>query len=175
MPTAIILQFIGTFGVWMLAERIGLSAVLTMVCFAVIAARRAPALTPARLRVPSYAVWETVVFVLNVLAFVFIGLQIRPILEALDPAARTRYFSVAGAVLLTVIVVRIAWVMTYNAVVRWRIRRVRLSSAAADAARRRVARRPDHLVVRHARHRHAGGGARASARTPAQRRFRFAI
>jgi CPA1 family monovalent cation:H+ antiporter len=33
--------------------------------------------TPARIRVPSYAVWETMVFVLNVLAFVFIGLQIR--------------------------------------------------------------------------------------------------
>jgi len=28
-----------------------------------------PHRTPARLRIPSYAVWETVVFVLNVLAF----------------------------------------------------------------------------------------------------------
>ena len=78
VPTAIILQFISTFGVWILAERIGLSGVLTMVCYAVAIARRAPELTPARIRVPSYAVWDTVVFVLNVLAFVFIGLQIRP-------------------------------------------------------------------------------------------------
>ena len=31
---------------------------------------------PARLRVASYAVWETVVFVLNVLAFILIGLQL---------------------------------------------------------------------------------------------------
>ena len=85
VPTAVILQFISTFGVWILAERIGLSAVLTMVCYAVTVSRRAPAWTPASLRVPSYAVWETVVFVLNVLAFVFIGLQIRPILAALDP------------------------------------------------------------------------------------------
>ncbi|HEY3045511.1 MAG TPA: sodium:proton antiporter [Vicinamibacterales bacterium] len=123
VPTSIILQFIGTFGVWILADRIGLSGVLTMVCYAVAIARRAPELTPARIRIPSYAVWDTVIFVLNVLAFVFIGLQIRPILTSLDPIVRTRYLYVAGAVLLTVIVVRIVWVMTFNAFVRWRDRR----------------------------------------------------
>src|SRR6185295_250098 len=83
-----------------------------------------PARTPARIRIPSYAVWETVVFLLNVLAFVFIGLQIRPILDSLDPTARGRYFAVAGAVLVTVILVRIAWHMSFNAVIRWRERRV---------------------------------------------------
>jgi len=86
-------------------------------------ARTAPERIPARIRIPSYAVWETVVFMLNVLAFVFIGLQLRPILASLDPAARGRYFAVAGAVLITVIVVRIAWHMSFNAVVRWRERR----------------------------------------------------
>ena len=86
VPTAIILQFISTFGIWILADRIGLSGVLTMVCFAVATARRAPELVPARIRIPSYAVWDTMVFVLNVLAFVFIGLQIRPILTSLEPA-----------------------------------------------------------------------------------------
>ena len=91
VPTTIILQFVTTFGVWILADRIGLSGVLTMVCFAMTVARTAPERTPARIRIPSYAVWETVVFVLNVLAFVFIGLQIRPILESLEPAVRGRY------------------------------------------------------------------------------------
>jgi Na+/H+ antiporter len=123
VPTAIILQFVSTFGVWILADRIGLSGVLTMVCYAISVARTAPERTPARIRIPSYAVWETVVFMLNVLAFAFIGLQIRPILASLEPAARGRYFAVAAAVLLTVIVVRIAWHMSFNAVIRWRDRR----------------------------------------------------
>jgi len=123
VPTAIILQFVITFGVWIVADLIGLSGVLTMVCYAIAVARTAPERTPARIRIPSYAVWETVVFLLNVLAFVFIGLQIRPILEALEPAARGRYFAVAAAVLVTVIVVRMAWHMSFNAVVRWRDRR----------------------------------------------------
>ena len=123
VPTAIILQFVSTFGVWILADRIGLSGVLTMVCYAVTVARTAPERTPARIRIPSYAVWETVVFVLNVLAFVFIGLQIRPILATLAPADRGRYFAVAAAVLVTVIVVRVAWHMSFNAFIRWRERR----------------------------------------------------
>ena len=122
-PTSIILQFIGAFFVWILAERLGLSSVLTTVSFAIAAARRAPERTPARLRLPSYAVWDTAVFLLNVLAFVFIGLQLRPILASLEPDMRTRYLFVAGAVLLTVIVVRIVWVMIHTTILRWKIRR----------------------------------------------------
>ena len=123
VPSTIILQFVTTFGVWILAEHIGLSGVLTMVCYAVTVARTAPARIPARARIPSYAVWETAVFALNILAFIFIGLQIRPILASLEAGDRGRYAAVAVAVLVTVIVVRLAWHMSFNAVVRWRDRR----------------------------------------------------
>jgi monovalent cation/hydrogen antiporter len=123
VPTAIIMQFLTTFGVWILADRIGLSGVLTMVCYAIMVARIAPARTPAWIRIPTYAVWETVVFALNILAFIFIGLQIRPILDSLEAAKRGEYFVVAGAVLLTVILVRPAWHMFFNAIVRWKNRR----------------------------------------------------
>jgi CPA1 family monovalent cation:H+ antiporter len=123
VPTAIILQFIGTFGVWMVAERVGLSGVLTTVCCAMAVARTAPERISARTRISTNAVWQTVIFALNILAFIFIGLQVRPILESLEAADRGRYFAVAGAVLLTVIVVRFAWHMSFNAVIRWRHRR----------------------------------------------------
>ena len=123
VPSAIILQFVSTFGVWIFAEHLGLSGVLTMVCYAVTVARWSPERTPARTRVPTYAVWETVVFALNVLAFIFIGLQIRPILDSLGDAERSRYPVVAIAVLATVIAVRPAWHMAFNAVIRWRHRR----------------------------------------------------
>jgi CPA1 family monovalent cation:H+ antiporter len=122
VPTMIILQFVSTFGVWIFAEQIGLSGVLTTVCCAMAVARTGPERIPARNRIPTSAVWETVVFALNILAFIFIGLQIRPIFESLEPEDRARYFAVAGAVLVTVIVVRIAWQMSFNAVVRWRHR-----------------------------------------------------
>lgn len=72
-PTAILTQFLTAFGVWLAAERLHLSGVLTLVAFAATASRAVR--TPARLRMPSWAVWETAIFFLNVLAFVLIGLQ----------------------------------------------------------------------------------------------------
>jgi monovalent cation/hydrogen antiporter len=122
IPSAIILQFATTFGVWILAEQLQLSPIVTIVTYAITAARIAPQRTPARLRIPSYAVWETVVFVLNVLAFVLIGLQLRPIFESLMPAERTHYLQIAAAVLGTVIAVRFAWVMLYNRVATWKFK-----------------------------------------------------
>ncbi len=56
IPTAIVLQISATFGVWIAAERIGLSGILTVVAYAITIARSAPHTTPARIRVPSYAV-----------------------------------------------------------------------------------------------------------------------
>src|SRR6202008_2757908 len=50
VPSSVILQFVSTFGVWILAERIGLSGVLTMVCYAIAVAREAPDLIPAHRR-----------------------------------------------------------------------------------------------------------------------------
>jgi len=117
-PTAIILQFAGTFTVWIAAERVGLSSILTVVAFAVTLARTAPARTSARLRISSYAVWETVVFVLNVLAFVLIGMQLRPIWTRLDDVIRLQYAEIAGCVLVAVILARILWVVSYGATMR---------------------------------------------------------
>jgi len=119
VPTAVIVQFLGTFAVWMLADRLGLSAIIAVVVFAIMVARVAPDLIPARLRIQSYAVWEVVVFVLNVLAFILIGLQLKPILQRLSSAGLARYAVAAAAICGTVIVVRIFWVTIYTAVARW--------------------------------------------------------
>jgi monovalent cation/hydrogen antiporter len=122
VPSAIVLQFVTTFGVWILADAIGLSPIVTLVAYAITAARIAPQRTPAALRLPSYAVWETVVFVLNVLAFVLIGLQLRPVFESLVDEQRTHYLQIAAAVLGTVVGIRIAWVLLYNRLAHWKFR-----------------------------------------------------
>jgi Na+/H+ antiporter len=120
IPTAIILQFLGTFSVWLVAEHIGISGVLTTVCFAMTMARTAPARIPARMRIPTNAVWATVIFALNIFAFIFIGLQTRPILAVLPVEALQEYLLVASAILVTVIGVRICWSMAFNAMLRWK-------------------------------------------------------
>jgi Na+/H+ antiporter len=123
VPTAIILQFVFTFGVWIFADRIGLSAVLTMVAFATTIKRSSPERMPARVRIPTNAVWSTAVFALNILAFVFIGLQLRPILAPLDGNEVRRYLLVAASVLATVTAVRFGWHMSFNGILRWHQRR----------------------------------------------------
>jgi CPA1 family monovalent cation:H+ antiporter len=114
-PIAIVIQFVGTFGVWIVADGIGLSGVLTIVAFAITSARSSARLrVPPHIRIPTNAVWAAAVFVLNALAFVLIGMQLRPILERLSGDGLSRALIVAGAVLLTAIVARFAWVMAYN-------------------------------------------------------------
>src|SRR6185436_3392217 len=114
VATAVIAQFLSTFGVWMIAERLHLSGIITVVVFAIMVARTAPDRTPARLRLPSYAVWEVVVFVLNVLAFILNGLQLKPILERLSRSELIAYVEMGAAVTAAVILVRIVWVLGYG-------------------------------------------------------------
>lgn len=116
--SAILFQFAATFGVWVLAERLHLSAVLAVVVYAMVIAARGPDRQQARDRVRSYAVWEAAVFLLNVVAFMLMGLQARDIVGRLDPSQTWEAFGFAGAVLATVIGVRIVWVMTYNRIAR---------------------------------------------------------
>lgn len=122
VPSSIVLQFAGAFGTWILAEHLHLSAIVTIVVYAITVARDAPSLMPAKRRIPSYAVWDLAVFVLNVLAFVLIGLQLRPILSSLDPAQRLEYFSAAAIVLGIVVVARFLWVFSYLTIARLKLR-----------------------------------------------------
>jgi CPA1 family monovalent cation:H+ antiporter len=57
---------------------------------------------------------------MNVLAFTLIGLQLRPLMESLSGAQREEYLLIAIAVLAAVILVRIAWVMTFNSGIRFK-------------------------------------------------------
>ena len=65
-----VLQFVSTFGVWLLSERLTLSPIITVVVYAITLAQATPGRLGPRLRISSYSVWETAVFVVNVLAFV---------------------------------------------------------------------------------------------------------
>ncbi len=137
IPISVLLQFIGTFGVWLLASRLGLSSIITMIAYAMTIARRAPGRIDARRRISSYAVWDVAVFVLNVLAFVLIGLQLRAIRMRVPDSQWHVYIGSAAAVCATVILVRIAWVMGHNRIAQWQLRRRRSRANRAGDARAR--------------------------------------
>jgi NhaP-type Na+/H+ or K+/H+ antiporter len=116
--SSILAQFLLTYGAWIMAEALGLSPIMSVVALAAVAARITPARTSPRDRVNSNAVWTTMVFVLNVMAFLLMGLQARNILDQLQGAEFRHALGFAGIVLAVVIGVRFAYVMTYGVVLR---------------------------------------------------------
>jgi CPA1 family monovalent cation:H+ antiporter len=112
-----ILQFVATFGVWLLADRLTLSPIITVVVYAMTLAQTVSRRGGPRQRVSSYSVWETAVFIVNVLAFVLMGLQARHIIERLSETQLWSALLFALSVLAAVIVVRVAWVACYRTIV----------------------------------------------------------
>jgi CPA1 family monovalent cation:H+ antiporter len=143
---AVVFQFCGTFLVWILAERLHLSGHHhDGGSYAMLAARLASEAIPARIRIPSYAVWEVAVFVLNVLAFILVGFQLKSISDAVTGATGARYAAVAAAVCVAVILARIAWVSGRGGVQPLALPPAR--GRRARPARRRRAQRAGAAVV----------------------------
>lgn len=133
VAVGVVIQFCSTFAVWTLAERLHLSGILTLVVFAMVTSRRAASVMPARLRIPGYAVWEVAVFVLNVLAFILVGFQLKGILERVDRGTLLHYAGVGVAVCVATILSRLAWVWLAAMVSRYRHRRQQRRRREEDA------------------------------------------
>jgi CPA1 family monovalent cation:H+ antiporter len=111
---ATVLQFVTTYGVWILAERLQLSGVITIVSFGLTAARESTSSMPTLVRVRSYATCGSITFVLNVLAFVLVGMQLRGTLLAMEGGAHVEWLGVAAVCLAVVIVIRFVWGFLYR-------------------------------------------------------------
>jgi CPA1 family monovalent cation:H+ antiporter len=109
-----LLEFVNTFIAWLIAERLGLSAVLCVVTMAMFIANDPKMGIDARNRIQSFAVWGVAVFVLNVVAFLLMGMQARAIVGAMEPARLREAAGVAAMIVAAVVVTRIVWVLVYN-------------------------------------------------------------
>jgi CPA1 family monovalent cation:H+ antiporter len=127
----ILFQFVGTFGTWLIAERLHLSAILAVVAYGMTVAATASYRTGARERVHAASVWDSAVFLLNVLAFFLLGLQARDIVLRLEAAPLREALALAGLVLLVVIAVRLGWVLVYGLLARRMAARGWLAEAPA--------------------------------------------
>ena len=93
------------------------SGVLAAVAAGLYVGRFSPTIMSPTSRLEGGAVWNVVVFLLNGLAFILIGLQLPMVLEGLQEYTNGQLLLYAAAVSLTVILVRVAWVFpaTYGA------------------------------------------------------------
>lgn len=114
-----LMEFVTCFGVWIVAERLHLSPVLCLVAFAMTIARTSGLTTAPRMRIHSFAVWTSAVFLLNVLAFLLMGFQARAIVGAMEPQRLREAAIFALSVIGVLIATRMVWVMLYNRLVNW--------------------------------------------------------
>ncbi len=125
-----VLQFVLAYLVWIAADRLHLSAILCTISFAMTLARSSGTGMSARMRVQSYAVWSSVVFTLNVLAFLLMGMQARNIVSRMDPSRLREAFTLALLVILAVIVTRMLALICFNRTMAWYRRRRGLAEDA---------------------------------------------
>jgi CPA1 family monovalent cation:H+ antiporter len=118
VPVEITISLLSGYAGYLPAEALHASGVLAAVTVGVVVGWRAPRISTARMRLQGYAVWETLVFLVNALLFVLIGLQLPLILDALSGASPATLIGQAAAVSLAVIGTRIAWLNTVPYVVR---------------------------------------------------------
>ncbi len=106
----IAITLLGPYAAWVLAERVHASPVLACVAGGLYIRQHFSALVAAATRLQARAVWDLVVFVLNGVVFILIGLQLGSLREAVPPGRLGDIVWQAALVSLTAIAVRLAWV-----------------------------------------------------------------
>jgi monovalent cation/hydrogen antiporter len=124
-PTEIAIALLSGYFAYLPAEAAGVSAVLAVVTVGVYVGWYTPELTTVQTRLQGDAVWEILVFLLNALLFGLVGLQLRPILDALSGTSTTTLLADAVIVSAAVVVIRLIWIYPATYVPRLLFRRIR--------------------------------------------------
>ena len=104
------LTLLAPYVAWVLAETVHASAVLACVAGGFYVRRYFSAAVAPTTRLQSRAVWDIVVFILNGLIFILIGLQLGAIRDEILSTGVTRLLWNSVLISATVIVVRLTWV-----------------------------------------------------------------
>jgi CPA1 family monovalent cation:H+ antiporter len=118
IPVEITISLLSGYAAYLPAEALGCSGVLAAVTCGVLVGWHAPQISSGSMRLQGSAVWETLVFLVNALLFVLIGLQLPVILDGLSGEPAATLVGEAAAVSVTVVLTRIAWMNTMPFVVR---------------------------------------------------------
>ncbi len=110
---SILASFLAAWGSYIGAEAIGASGVLSTVACGLVMGWRQHAALSAKVRVQATAVWATIVFILESLVFILIGLSLRGVLQRLggDWHATVMLLPSALVIVAAVVLSRFAWII----------------------------------------------------------------
>lgn len=109
-PVEITISLLTPFAAYLPAERLGLSGVLATVTAGLCVGWAAPRIMQSDTRIRGRAVWEFLVFVMNGLVFILIGLQLSTVLGGSLSRPLLEVVGISAVVSLAVIAVRFVWV-----------------------------------------------------------------
>jgi CPA1 family monovalent cation:H+ antiporter len=109
-PVEVALSLVTGYLVFLPAELLHVSGVLAVVTAGVYLGWFAPELTSPTGRILASGTWETATFVLNAVLFALVGLQLRPVLDALGAYGTWELVRDGLIVSATVVLVRAVWV-----------------------------------------------------------------
>jgi monovalent cation/hydrogen antiporter len=98
------------YAAYVLAEGLDLSGVLAVVAAGILRGRYSPAMVSAEMRILARSVWNILVFILNSLIFILIGLQLSGVIARLKGYGAWDLAAYALAISMIAILVRFAWV-----------------------------------------------------------------
>jgi Na+/H+ antiporter len=117
-PVEVTVSLVSAYAAYIPAERAGCSAVLAAVTCGLYLGWKAPEIASPRARIQALAVWESLIFILNALLFVLVGLQLHNILDGLSGYSTATLIGYAAAVSAVVILARLVFTFTMVYVVR---------------------------------------------------------
>jgi CPA1 family monovalent cation:H+ antiporter len=109
-PVEITVSLITPYAAYLPAELFGVSGVLAAVTAGLFLGRRSSQIMGSEARLAGRAVWESLVFLLNGVVFLSIGLQISSISRQLDRATLLQLAAIGVVVSLVLVAVRAIWV-----------------------------------------------------------------
>lgn len=128
----ILLTLAAPFAAWILAEELHVSAVLACVAGGLYTRQHFSVVVGPRSRVQSKAVWDLLVFVLNAMIFVLLGMQFASLLRGTSMEALSRSLMPGLIISAVCVVVRLAWVPIATWLPRVMSRRVARVDPAPD-------------------------------------------
>jgi CPA1 family monovalent cation:H+ antiporter len=109
-PLEITIAFLTGYFTFLPASALGVSGVLAVVTAGVYMGWYTPELTTVQTRLQGEGFWDVLTFLLNVLLFGLVGLQLRPVLDGLSGRNGWSLVGQAALIALAVIFLRIVWV-----------------------------------------------------------------
>lgn len=138
VPVEVTISLATGFAAYLPAEALGVSGVLAAVTAGIYLGWLAPQISTAQMRMHGRAVWEFIVFLLNAVLFVLIGLQLPSVLDAVTGIDEATLVGYALATIAVVIGTRFLWLFTVPYVIRALDRRPSQVERRSSAASRVV-------------------------------------